>query len=294
MIGTTHFTNAVVERRRLDADRGRPARRCPPRAALPPMVDWPDDLREALGGHVYLAHGGHEFDGRRDLAARPGELRRIAARHRRARDLRSVAISSVFSPVNAEFELEAAELLAARAARCRGHQPLARDRPHRPARARERDDHERLPAAARRPTSSRPSARRWPSCGIEAPVYLSQNDGTLMSVEYAERYPVATFASGPDELDARRGVPVRPRRLRGRRHRRHDRRRRHARSTASRARRRSRSTSAACARTSACPTCSRSASAAAAWSMRTRAERRPAAASATSCRGARSSSAATR
>ncbi len=33
--------------------------------------------------------------------------------------------------------------------------------------------------------------------GIGAPVYLSQNDGTLMGVDYAERYPVATFASGP-------------------------------------------------------------------------------------------------
>jgi N-methylhydantoinase A/oxoprolinase/acetone carboxylase beta subunit len=33
--------------------------------------------------------------------------------------------------------------------------------------------------------------------GIEAPIYLSQNDGTLMAVDYAERYPVATFASGP-------------------------------------------------------------------------------------------------
>ena len=28
-------------------------------------------------------------------------------------------------------------------------------------------------------------------------MYLSQNDGTLMSVDFAERYPVATFASGP-------------------------------------------------------------------------------------------------
>ena len=33
--------------------------------------------------------------------------------------------------------------------------------------------------------------------GIDAPTYLSQNDGTLMSAEFAERYPVATFASGP-------------------------------------------------------------------------------------------------
>jgi N-methylhydantoinase A/oxoprolinase/acetone carboxylase beta subunit len=35
------------------------------------------------------------------------------------------------------------------------------------------------------------------AAAIAAPVYISQNDGTLMSVEYAKRYPVATFASGP-------------------------------------------------------------------------------------------------
>jgi N-methylhydantoinase A/oxoprolinase/acetone carboxylase beta subunit len=33
--------------------------------------------------------------------------------------------------------------------------------------------------------------------GIGAPVYISQNDGTLMSVDYCRQYPVATFASGP-------------------------------------------------------------------------------------------------
>src|SRR4051812_10883758 len=63
MIGTTHFTNAVVERRRLlpvaVVRLGLPATE-----ALPPMIDWPDDLAEAVRGHVRLAHGGHEFDGR--------------------------------------------------------------------------------------------------------------------------------------------------------------------------------------------------------------------------------------
>ena len=62
MIGTTHFTNAVVERRRLTPTAcirlGLPATVC-----LPPMVDWPDDLAETIGRHYYLAHGGHEFDG---------------------------------------------------------------------------------------------------------------------------------------------------------------------------------------------------------------------------------------
>ena len=34
-------------------------------------------------------------------------------------------------------------------------------------------------------------------CGITCPVYLSQNDGTLIAGTQAERFPVLTFASGP-------------------------------------------------------------------------------------------------
>jgi N-methylhydantoinase A/oxoprolinase/acetone carboxylase beta subunit len=33
--------------------------------------------------------------------------------------------------------------------------------------------------------------------GIAAPLFLSQNDGTLMDIDFTRRYPVATFASGP-------------------------------------------------------------------------------------------------
>src|SRR5258708_2499546 len=69
MIGTTHFTNAVVEAKRLMPTAvvrlGLPATQ-----ALPPMVDWPDRLRKVLGGHVYLCHGGHEFDGRQQPVQR--------------------------------------------------------------------------------------------------------------------------------------------------------------------------------------------------------------------------------
>jgi N-methylhydantoinase A/oxoprolinase/acetone carboxylase beta subunit len=32
---------------------------------------------------------------------------------------------------------------------------------------------------------------------IQAPFFISQNDGTLMSADFVERYPVLTFASGP-------------------------------------------------------------------------------------------------
>ena len=64
MIGTTHFTNAVVEARRL-APTGVIRLGLPATEALPPMVGWPTSLRDALGGDVRICHGGHEFDGRR-------------------------------------------------------------------------------------------------------------------------------------------------------------------------------------------------------------------------------------
>lgn len=62
MIGTTHFTNAVVQRRGLS--RVAVFRLCGPAThSLPPMVDWPPDLRQIVSGHTALLPGGHEYDG---------------------------------------------------------------------------------------------------------------------------------------------------------------------------------------------------------------------------------------
>src|SRR3954451_20672427 len=73
MLGTTHFTNAVVERKSLSRTAvvriGLPAT-----AALPPFIDWPDDLKAAIGGVGYLVHGGYEFDGRPIAALDENEL----------------------------------------------------------------------------------------------------------------------------------------------------------------------------------------------------------------------------
>jgi N-methylhydantoinase A/oxoprolinase/acetone carboxylase beta subunit len=193
MIGTTHFTNAVVERRRLVPTAcvrlGLPAT-----AALPPLVDWPEDLRAAAGGHAYLAHGGHEVDGRELAPLDRDELRGIAA-DIAARGLRSIAISSVFSPVNAAFEQEAAELLAAELP------GTAISLSHEIGRIGllERENATILNATLRPLAADIVAAFRaaLAEFGIDAPVYLSQNDGTLMTAEHTERYPVATFASGP-------------------------------------------------------------------------------------------------
>jgi N-methylhydantoinase A/oxoprolinase/acetone carboxylase beta subunit len=193
MIGTTHFTNAVVEAKRLMPTAavrlGLPAT-----AALPPLVAWPTRLREAIGDHIFLCHGGHEYDGREVAALDRDELLRVAEAVG-ARGIRSIAISSVFSAVNAAFEEEAAAILA-------GELPdVAISLSHEIGRIGllERENATIMNACLRDLATQIVAAFRsaLAELGIESPVYLSQNDGTLMSVDFAERYPVATFASGP-------------------------------------------------------------------------------------------------
>ena len=55
MIGTTHFTNAVVEGKHL-VPTAAVRLGLPATTSLPPFVDWPAGLRTTLGGHFYLCH----------------------------------------------------------------------------------------------------------------------------------------------------------------------------------------------------------------------------------------------
>src|SRR5216683_1579595 len=63
MIGTTHFTNAVVQRR--DLSRVAAVRiGLPASASLEPFDDWPEDLAALVRGEIVMLEGGHEYDGR--------------------------------------------------------------------------------------------------------------------------------------------------------------------------------------------------------------------------------------
>ncbi|WP_371626348.1 hydantoinase/oxoprolinase family protein [Streptomyces sp. NBC_01116] len=193
MIGTTHFTNAVVERRGLEQVAvlrlGLPATR-----ALPPLSGWPEELRHAVSGQVYMCHGGSEFDGRCISPLDEGEIR-AAADDLAGRGIRSVAVTSVFSPANDEFEQRVAEIVTARVPEARislssqigGLGLLPREN----ATVLNACLHE-LAADI-----SRAMREALSVMGVDAPFYLSQNDGTLMSLDRAARYPVMTFSSGP-------------------------------------------------------------------------------------------------
>jgi len=193
MIGTTHFTNAVVERRHLEPTAA--VRLCLPAAqCLPPMVDWPDDIREAVGGNYWMASGGHEFDGREISGLDEDELTRIAEEIR-AKGLASVAICSVFSPVKDEMERRAHEIMA----RVLPDASFSLSSEIGRLGILERENAAILNASLRALSHRTVGAfsRALSSAGLTCPYFITQNDGTLMSTEFVQAYPVLTFASGP-------------------------------------------------------------------------------------------------
>lgn len=194
MIGTTHFINALVEASRL-APTAALRLGLPATASLPPMVGWPQRLVEAISGRSYLAHGGNEYDGRHIAEIDEEELRRHTA-DMAAHGIRSVAISAVFSPVSQEFEVRAAQIVREELG-----DSVAISLSHEIGRIGllERENATIINAALRELAEGIVSglASSVSGHGITAPLFLSQNDGTLMDVDYARRYPVATFASGP-------------------------------------------------------------------------------------------------
>jgi len=190
VIGTTHFVNAVVQRRdlaRVAAVRiGLPAS-----ASLPPFCDWPADLAERVRGEVFMIEGGHDYDGRPIVPFDEIALLR-AARQIRASGIRSVAIAAIFSPLDPGCEERARAILSEECpdASVTMSHSLGR------IGLLERENAALLNAAlidlARATIAGFIAAVR----GVAAPLYLTQNDGTMMQAETAAELPVMSFSSG--------------------------------------------------------------------------------------------------
>lgn len=193
IIGTTHFVNAVAERQRLN--RVTALRIClPSSSSLPPFADWPADLRDLVQQDTFLLPGGFEVDGR-EIAPFDDSLMEDAARRIADSGVGAVAVSGVFSPLRGDHELRAAEALekfcpdvSITLSKDLGRIGLL-----------ERENVTLMNAAladlARLTTKAFREAIA--ASGLSAKLYLTQNDGTVMSAEAAERAPVLCFSSGP-------------------------------------------------------------------------------------------------
>ena len=192
MLGTTHATNAVLERRQLRRIAviriGGPATH-----AIRPMFGWPPDLTRAISAGAIIVDGGIEFDGQ-DLAPLDTDgiarfLGEVAGR------ADGVAITSVFAPVSARHELAAAEIVK----RELGEVHVSLSHEIGSIGLLERENATILNGALAGVASDVALAMHeaLATHQLRPTTFFAQNDGTLMSLDQALRYPVLTIGSGP-------------------------------------------------------------------------------------------------
>ena len=194
MLGTTHATNAIVERKGLSRV-GVLRIGAPSGMAIPPMLDWPQDMPDFVGRHYRMVRGGYEFNGA--LIAEPdrAEMER-ALKELKGESIQALAISCVFSPVNHEQEIMAGAV----AREVFGEDfSISLSSQVGTIGILERENATILNAAILSLADKAYAAFQdiLKSHGVTADLFITQNDGTLMAVEYARKYPVFTIASGP-------------------------------------------------------------------------------------------------
>ena len=192
MLGTTHATNAVLERRKLQRVAviriGAPAT-----LGVRPMFGWPADLTAVVSAGAVVVAGGIEFDGR-DLSPFDDDavakfLDSVAGR------ADGVAITSVFAPVSPRHELLAAEIVK----RELGEVHVSLSHEIGSVGLLERENATILNAALAGVAGdvARALERALAAHSLSPATFFAQNDGTLMALDHALRYPVLTIGSGP-------------------------------------------------------------------------------------------------
>lgn len=194
MFGTTHCTNAIVERKRL-AHVGLIRIGKPATVGIRPLHSLPEDLRRAIGDTWAIVSGGHEFDGR-EIWQFDEDATAEAAGRFQSEGVEAVAICSVFSPVNAAHEKRAEALVS----KVMGSIPVTLSHEIGSIGLLERENASALNCALVDVADAAIAGfqESMKKVGLtSAKIFLTQNDGTLMGVDYARRYPIRTIASGP-------------------------------------------------------------------------------------------------
>lgn len=192
MLGTTHATNAVLERKglgRVAAIRiGGPATK-----SVPPLATWPDDLRAVVSAGEVIIDGGFEFDGSEQVPFDSDGLAEFLSSLEEVPD--AFAVTSIFATVSDAHEQLAAEMISEAFPGASISQSAAIGS----LGVLERENACALNASLMSVAHSIVNGLKeaTKSLGIEAITYFAQNDGTLMAMDRVLQFPVLTIGSGP-------------------------------------------------------------------------------------------------
>lgn len=189
--------NAVVERDSARLARVAVLRLCGPFGKhTPPCIDWPDDMKDLILGHYALVKGGLEVDGNLIAELDEEEIKQ-QCKQIQALGIKSVVVIGVFSPIDTNYgqEERAAEICNANIPGC--NVVLSKEVANLGFLERENAailNASILPFARKTIRSFQAPMKRL---GLNCPVFITQNDGTLLSGSAASRLPIRTFSSGP-------------------------------------------------------------------------------------------------
>ena len=191
-LGTTQFTNAVVERKSL-APVAAIRIGAQSSSAMPVGAKWPKDIYETIAAS-HMIDGGFDYDGAPIVPLDEDALRDTVGEIKKS-GVTSIAVTSVFATSNPESEKQTAAAIidAIPDARIALSHELGRIGIY------QRENATILNAALLELSEKVIAAFKsaFASLDLTCPLFISQNDGTLMAAEFAKTYPVFTFSSGP-------------------------------------------------------------------------------------------------
>ena len=192
-IGTTQFTNAIVERAGLSPVAA--VRLCAPAGrGLVPRMGWPQDIAAATDGGAYVLAGGSLADGRPVSPVKADEFDQLVG-ELLASGTQQVAIAAAYAHLFPEVE----KTFAGRLQRAIPSVSITQSHELGGLGLVERENAAILNAALR-PLALRVCAGLADivkSKGINCPLFVSKNDGTLAPLQSVQRFPALTFSSGP-------------------------------------------------------------------------------------------------
>lgn len=193
-MGTTHATNAILQCRGLyKVGVIRLAGHRP--EVLPPCYAWPEELKAAVYGGSETVDGGFECHGTSITAFDKSKLK-LAFMRLLDQGIESVAIVGVFSPIDGAQEMEAMQCIR----KIAGEDfPVSLSHQIGGIGFIERENSTILNAALRKVMSKGFTNLRsaMQDAGFDCPLFITQNNGSIISMERASEYPVLTISAGP-------------------------------------------------------------------------------------------------
>ena len=192
-IGTTQATNALLENKGLlNVGVLRLATDCS--HALPPFCRWPNHLQSLSAGYAIVS-GGYECDGSPINPINKLEIEQ-ALKTLQNNGIQALAIVGIFSPLNGSQEQEV-ELICKKNL---GHDfPISMSHTIGGINFLQRENATIINSALKKCITDGFKSLQTivQQLDFECPLYITQNNGTIISLQDAINYPVLTISSGP-------------------------------------------------------------------------------------------------